>query len=150
MKRALIALNLALLILYPIAWNAPLARAAILPFFSGSELTIFGGVADLWRTDIFLATIVAIFAVLAPYLKTILLAAVHLRLVGGDRWFAALEFAGKLSMADVFLLAVYIVAIKGVGIGHVETAWGLYLFTALVLSSLFIALGTRKLAEAAS
>ena len=42
-------------------------------------------------------------------------------------------------MADVFLLALYIVLIKGVGVGHVETAWGLYLFTGLVLVSLFLA-----------
>ena len=32
-------------------------------------------------------------------------------------------------MADVFLIALYIVMVKGVGIGHVASAWGLWLFT---------------------
>ena len=36
-------------------------------------------------------------------------------------------------MADVFLIALYIVVVKGVGAGpHVEIAWGLYLFTACI------------------
>ena len=39
-------------------------------------------------------------------------------------------------MADVFLIALYIVVVKGVGIGKVETAWGLYLFTACILASI--------------
>ena len=37
----------------------------------------------------------------------------------------------KLAMADVFLIALYIVVAKGVGHVTVEVAWGLYLFTAL-------------------
>jgi hypothetical protein len=39
-------------------------------------------------------------------------------------------------MADIFLIALYIVIARGVGVGRVETAWGLYLFTAAVLASL--------------
>ena len=135
--------NLALLVLYPIAWFAPLARAGLLPFFTGNELSIASGIADLWSTDLFLAGIVAIFAVVAPYLKTILLAAIQMGRVGGPRWIGVVSIAGKLSMADVFLLALYIVLVKGVGIGHVETAWGLYLFTACVLGSVAISLLTE-------
>ena len=144
MKRALFAGNLALLVLLPIAWFAPLAHAGILPFFSGSELSIASGIVDLWATDIFLAAIVAAFAVVAPYFKTILLAAIHMRLVGGPRWIGVLVIAGKLSMADVFLLALYIVLVKGVGIGHVETGWGLYLFTICVLGSVALAMATER------
>lgn len=136
--------NLALFILYPIAWTAPLARAGLLPFFSGNELTIFGGIADLMETDLFLAGIVALFAVVAPYLKLILLAAIQYGLVGGPRWIAIVNVAGKLSMADIFLIALYIVVIKGVGIGHVETAWGLYLFTFCVLASIAVAYATGR------
>jgi uncharacterized paraquat-inducible protein A len=47
-------------------------------------------------------------------------------------------------MADVFLIALYIVVVKGVGVGHVETAWGLYFFTALVLVSMGIAHVTKR------
>ena len=50
----------------------------------------------------------------------------------------ALHLMGRLAMADVFLIALYIVVVKGVGLGHVETAWGLYLFTACILASLAI------------
>ena len=39
-------------------------------------------------------------------------------------------------MADIFLVALYIIAAKGIGIGYVETAWGLWLFTACILLSL--------------
>ena len=47
-------------------------------------------------------------------------------------------------MADVFLIAVYVVLAEGVGIGRVETAWGLYLFTACVIGSMAITYLTRK------
>jgi len=52
--------------------------------------------------------------------------------------------AGKLAMADVFLIALYIVLAKGVGVGTVETGWGLYLFTFCVLLSLLITEITKR------
>ncbi len=134
--------NLALLLLYPIAWAAPLARAGFLPWFSGSEISILGGVGDLWQADAALAVLVAAFAVLIPYAKTCVLAAVHAGWLG-TRALPLIEAVGKLSMADVFLVALYIVVVKGVGIGHVSTAWGLWLFTACVLASMWIGWATR-------
>lgn len=150
MNIALKAANLSLLLLYPVAWVAPLAHAGILPFFRGTELTIFSGIADLWGTDIFLAIIVSLFAVVMPYFKTILLALIQFDLVSGRHWRATLEIAGKLSMADVFLLAMYVVVVKGIGVGHVNIAWGLYLFSALVLTSLAITIGHRRTADDAA
>ncbi len=50
---------------------------------------------------------------------------------------------GKLAMADIFLIAIYIVVAKGVGVGRLETAWGLYLFTFCVLLSYAITLQVR-------
>jgi len=147
---ALKAANLSLLLLYPVAWIAPLAHAGILPFFRGTELTIFSGIADLWETDVFLAIIVSLFAVVMPYFKTILLALIQFDLVSGRHWRATLEIAGKLSMADVFLLAMYVVVVKGIGVGHVNIAWGLYLFSALVLTSLAITIGHGKTANDAA
>lgn len=144
MIRAAKFVNLSLLVLYPIAWVAPLAHAGILPFFRGTELTIFSGISDLWTSDIFLAIIVSVFAVVMPYFKTILLAIIQFGLVQGPRWMKTLEIAGKLSMADVFLLAMYVVVVKGVGVGHVDIAWGLYLFTALVLTSLAITISHKR------
>ncbi len=136
-------LNLLLLVLYPVAWIAPLARAGVLPFFSGDEITIAGGVFDLWEADIALALLVAFFAVLVPYGKTLALAAIHLGYLR-DRALPVIETIGKLSMADVFLIALYIVVVKGVGIGHVSTAWGLWLFTICVLTSIWVSWRTSR------
>ena len=55
-----------------------------------------------------------------------------------------LNWMGKLAMADVFLIALYIVVVKGVGIGKVETAWGLYLFNACILASILISAMTCR------
>lgn len=137
------AANLALLLLYPVAWAAPLARAGFLPWFSGDEITILGGVVDLWAADATLAVLVAAFAILIPYAKTCVLAAVHVGRLG-PRSLPLVEAVGKLSMADVFLVALYIVVVKGVGIGHVATAWGLWLFTGCVLASIWIGWATRR------
>ncbi|TMM54904.1 paraquat-inducible protein A [Sulfitobacter sabulilitoris] len=130
-------LNLVLLALYPVAWAAPLLRAGLLPLFSLSEISILTGLQALWKTDIALALVVTVFALFAPYAKTIGLALVHFDLMS-RRTLPALQALGKLAMADVFLVALYVVVAKGIGIGRVEVAWGLYLFTALVLTSLWI------------
>jgi len=49
---------------------------------------------------------------------------------------------GKLAMADIFLIAIYITLADGIGVGRVETAWGLWLFTGCVVASLAISLLT--------
>jgi uncharacterized membrane protein len=56
----------------------------------------------------------------------------------------ALSVLGKLAMADVFLIALYITLSKGIGVGRIETAWGLYLFTACILASIAIGWATEK------
>lgn len=137
------ALNLSLLILYPIAWAAPLMRAGVLPLFGLTEISVFSGVRALWASDIFLALVVTFFAFIAPYLKTLGLALVQFNLLG-QRALPALAFIGKLAMADVFLIALYITLAKGIGFGRVEVAWGLYLFTACILVSLWISWKTRQ------
>ncbi|MEM9059257.1 MAG: paraquat-inducible protein A [Pseudomonadota bacterium] len=135
--------NMLLLILYPAAWLAPLATAGVLPWFTGNEITIFWGVIDLWEVDVALAALVALFAVVIPYVKTLAISAIHFGLLG-PRPIPLIEAIGKLSMADVFLIALYIVVVKGVGIGSVQTAWGLWLFTACVLASIAIGWATKS------
>lgn len=130
--------NLALLILFPVAWFAPLMRAGInLPLFGLSEISVVSGLQALWQTDVILALVVTGFALFAPYLKTIGLALIHFRLAS-PRLLGALHVLGRLAMADVFLIALYIVIVKGVGLARVETAWGLYLFTGCILASIAI------------
>lgn len=126
--------NLALLVLFPIAWFAPLLRAGLLPFFDLDAISVVSGLQALWEKDVALALLVTFLAIVAPYLKTIGLALVQFRLAS-PRLLPALHVFGKLAMADIFLIAIYIVLAKGVGVGRVETGWGLYLFTFCVLAS---------------
>ena len=129
--------NLALLILFPIAWFAPLLHAGLLPIFGLSEISVISGMQALWDSDVALALLVTAFAMFAPYLKTIGIALVHFELLK-DKTLPVLSWIGKLAMADVFLIALYIVLFKGVGVGRIETGWGLYLFTACILASIVI------------
>ncbi|MGJ8595550.1 paraquat-inducible protein A [Sulfitobacter sp.] len=138
--------NLSLLILYPVAWFAPLMRAGLLPLFGLSEISVMTGLQSLWASDIFLALVVTIFALFAPYIKTIGLALIHFNLLS-PRVEKPLEIMGKLAMADIFLIALYITLTKGIGIGRIEVAWGLYLFTACILASLFISWKTQQFSQ---
>ncbi len=142
--RMLVALNLALLVLFPLAWTAPLLRAGLLPFFGLEEISILSGLERLWSSgEQGLAAIVAFFALILPIGKTLLLALCHAARLPA-RLLPALEIAGRLAMADVFLIAVYVTLAKGIAVGRVETAWGLWLFTACVLASLAIGILTHR------
>ena len=136
-------LNLSLLVLFPLAWFAPLMRAGMLPLFGLSEISVISGLQALWDTDPGLALLVTALAIFAPYLKTLGLALLHFGLLS-PRVLPALHVLGKLAMADVFLIALYIVVVRGVGLAHVETAWGLWLFTGCILGSLALSLTARR------
>ncbi len=135
--------NLALLVLYPVAWFAPLMQAGLLPLFGLSEISVISGLQSLWGSDVVLALLVTAFALFAPYLKTLGLALIHFGLAR-RKLLPALEVLGKLAMADIFLIAIYITVSKGIGIGTIETDWGLYLFTACILASLAIGHMTQR------
>ncbi len=135
--------NLSLLVLYPLSWFAPLLRAGLLPLFSLSEISIITGLQSLWRSDVFLALAVTFFALVFPLLKTVGLALMHWRMLS-PRLHRVLEIMGKLAMADVFLIALYITVAKGIGVGRVEVAWGLYLFTACILTSIWVSWASRR------
>ncbi|UYV39040.1 paraquat-inducible protein A [Rhodobacteraceae bacterium D3-12] len=138
--------NLSLIILFPIAWFSPLMRAGLgLPLFSLNEISVISGLQSLWSSDIFLALMVTFFALFAPYMKTIGLGLLHFDLLS-PKVLPVLGILGKLAMADIFLIALYITLSKGIGIGKIEVAWGLYLFTACIVASLVIGmLSERKL-----
>jgi uncharacterized paraquat-inducible protein A len=135
-------LNLALLILFPIAWFAPLLRAAILPVFGMDEISVITGLQSLWESDAPLALIVTFLAIFAPYAKTIGLALLHWDLLS-PKTKPVLDLLGKLAMADIFLIALYVVIVKGAGMVTIETAWGLYLFTGCILASILISWRTQ-------
>ncbi|EAQ46081.1 paraquat-inducible protein A, putative [Roseobacter sp. MED193] len=136
-------LTLSLLILYPVAWFAPLMRAGLLPIFGLSEISVITGLQSLWGSDAALALIVTFFAIFAPYLKTIGLALVQWDLLD-TKVQPVLHVLGKLAMADVFLIALYITLAKGIGYATIEVAWGLYMFTACIIASLILSLATER------
>ena len=129
--------NLALLILFPVAWFAPLLRAALLPIFGMEEISVITGLQSLWASDPALALLVTFFAIFAPFAKTLGLALIHFDLMS-RKTLPALHLIGKQAMADIFLIALYIVIAKGAGYVTIETGWGLYLFTGCILASLLI------------
>ena len=140
-------LNLALLIAFPIAWFAPLIRTGLVPewqmpswlggstLFEADTITVISGLQKLWQVDVPLALAVTFFALVAPILKCTGLALIQFGYL--DRRAApVVAILGKLAMADIFILALYIVIAQGIGIGQIEVAWGLYLFTGCVIVSL--------------
>ncbi len=143
MLNALRIANLSLIILFPIAWFAPLLRAALLPIFGMDEISVVSGLQSLWGSDVALALIVTGFAIFAPYLKTIGLALVHFDLLKA-KTLPVLGYLGKLAMADIFLIALYVVVVKGAGRVTVEGGWGLYLFTGCVVASIVISMLTAR------
>ena len=147
MLRLLTALNLALLVLFPVAWAAPLMRAGLLPLFGLSEISVLSGIASLWDGgEALLAGLVVVLALVAPMAKTVALTLMHLSRAPLTL-LPAVQILGKLAMADIFLIAVYITLAKGIAVGRVETAWGLWLFTACVLLSFGLGIATAHLAK---
>ena len=128
---------MASLVLVPVTWWLPLFTARV-PFLWRQEVSIASGLVELWRLDLLLFAAVLLFSVVAPLAKGLALAWVWFRLpVGQARgWLDRLALLGKLSMTEVFLLAVIIVGLKGVGIGTVEVSWGLQPFVLVVVLSL--------------
>ena len=135
--------NLCLLVLFPLSWFAPLMRAALLPLFGMDEISVVTGLQSLWGSDAALALLVTFLAVFAPFAKTVGLALIHYDLLKPAA-LPVLAVLGKLAMADVFLLSLYVVLAKGAGMVTVETAWGLWLFTGCILASLWVSWRTGK------
>ncbi len=148
MRLALIIANLSLLVLFPVAWFAPILKSGLLPFLSLSENSIITALQGIWQHDVYLALLMTFFAIFAPYIKIIGLALIHFDLLSA-RLMAPLTFIGKLAMADIFVIALYIVLYTGIRVagvqGRVETAWGLYLFTGCVVASLVISFLTARM-----
>lgn len=138
-------LNLSLLLLFPIAWTAPLLRAGLnLPLLGLKEISVISGLRALWHEDLLLALVVALFAIVSPMVKVIGIALMQFGLIG-PRAKPVFVQLGRLAMADIFLMALYVVIIKGVAMTRVEVGWGLYLFTFCVLASLLVSLVPAKL-----
>ncbi|MBV7410017.1 paraquat-inducible protein A [Maritimibacter sp. DP1N21-5] len=139
-------LNLSLLVLFPVAWFAPLIRAGInLPLLGLKDVSVASGLVALWEEDLVLFTVVFLFALLAPALKVLGIALLHAGRLGAKAK-TVFVFLGRVAMADIFLMALYVVIVKGVAVTRIEVGWGLYLFTFCVLASLAVSFfpGTKR------
>ena len=112
-------------------------RVSILSY---NEIRLLVVAYDLFYTDKFLFVVVFGFGILAPACK--MGVSVYcwyvLPVESAARWNARLLVMSKLSMLDIMLLAIFIVAFKGTGLGTVKISYGLYLYCALVISSLLL------------
>ncbi len=147
--------NLLLVVLFPISWFAPLIRTGLLPtlqlpwwaggeFFPLTGISVISGLQALWATDVFLAIAVTFFALVAPMLKCLGLALIDYGLLASSTK-PVLGVLGKLAMADIFILSLYVVIAKGIGVGEVEVAWGLYVFTSCVILSLLLTFSQKRM-----
>ncbi len=118
-------------------------------FIRRQEIVLVQAVYDLYQTDMLLFLVVFFFGIVAPAVKM---------LASACAWYVldvkiAMKFQGlilllgKLSMLDIMLIAIFVVAIRGVGIGSVDIQPGLYYYAALVLSSFFVSLTMEHVLE---
>ena len=143
MKALLPIMTTLTLIAFPLVWFAPLMRAGLLPLFGLSEISVVSGLQSLWDSDVVLALLVTFFALVAPVAKLGGLLLVQTGLAS-RKLMPALDVMAKFAMADIFLIALYIVVVKGIGLATVETAWGLYVFSGLVVVSIALGVWTSR------
>jgi len=137
-KTILNLLVLAAFIFFVIGVLAPIMTISKMLVFDNT-FSIAGGVRSLFEAgESLLAIVIGAFSLLLPVVKMALIGCVNNlpRSVLGDRWTEALEYIGKWSMLDVFVVAVLLASIKLGAIVTVEIHYGLHAFTASVLCSM--------------
>lgn len=131
----------------PVCWSLPLFRTELLYVF-GDEVSVLGAVRSLASTDWILCAVVVLFGILAPLAK--ILALLHawyvLPATKAYRRISLVARFGKFSMLDVMLVAVSIVALKGIGIGSVAVAPGLYAYGGVVLAVMALSFWMQSVA----
>jgi uncharacterized paraquat-inducible protein A len=118
----------------PFTWFMPLFRTELLVFLD-NEVSVIAAARTLFEADLLLFTVIVLFGMVVPVMKLtgLLYAWSVLPAEAGRAWIGALNKISKFSMLDIFLIAVTIVGLKGVGLGKVEIAYGLYAFASVVL-----------------
>ena len=101
--------------------------------------SIYGGIESLWNDgNTILATIVFLFSIVFPIAKLLALSAILLRRGTHSARHTAvkwLELLGKWSMLDVFIISVFVGAIR-LGIADATSRPGIYVFTAAIALSM--------------
>ncbi|MBL8905132.1 MAG: paraquat-inducible protein A [Rhizobiales bacterium] len=134
LDRLVLPLLILALIALPFTWFLPLFRTELLIFLD-NEVTVIGAARTLYKADLLLFAVIVVFGMAVPAAKlaTLLYAWAMLPREKARGWIGGLNKISKFSMLDIFLIAVTIVGLKGVGLGKVEIAHGLYAFAGVVL-----------------
>jgi len=134
LDRLVLPLLVLALVALPFTWFLPLFRTELLVFLD-NEVTVMGAARTLLKADLLLFAVIVLFGMIVPVAK--LVALLHAWTIlpreKARGWIGGLNKISKFSMLDIFLIAVTIVGLKGVGLGKVETAYGLYAFAGVVL-----------------
>lgn len=131
----------------------PIIRTSRLWIFS-DEISLVGVVRVLWREDeIFVGLVVLVFSLVFPVLKLVA-AYVLWRFVAVDtrhfgRLLSLVEFLGKWSLADVFIVALAIVVLKSSGLVNATIGIGVYPFSASIVLTAAVVARIKQLARAA-
>ena len=136
------------LIFFPIVFFVPLLTTKFW-FYSRNDIALFRGAYDLYHVDKFLFIIVFVFGMLIPAVKMIasVLCWYFFQVSSVKRHCEILGHLAKLAMLDIMLLAIFVIAFKGVGIGTVEVKYGLYIYTVFIVASLFLSQAMSKAAR---
>ena len=131
---------------FPLAWFAPLMTVKVrLAFWtSGTEISLISTLQALWADDPALALVLGFLTLAAPLIKLAGAALVLLgRLSPGAE--GLLWWLGRLAMADVFLIVVYMALFKGLDGGTITPEWGLWAYSGAVLGSLGLSVWLARL-----
>lgn len=108
-----------------------------------NTFSVLSGVTQLLNEgQIFLFIIITGFSIVLPLLKVvvlnILLSAKQDKAHKLDKYLHWMHLYGKWSMLDVFVVAVMVVAVKLGAVASVEMRYGLYLFAAAVILTMYV------------
>jgi paraquat-inducible protein A len=109
-----------------------------------STYSLLGGILAILRHDnVGLGLLLLTFSCVFPTLKLMLMAWANESLAAGrpaGRTFRLAHHSGKFSMLDVMVLALLVIAIKGLPGSRVRIEWGVAAFAGSVVLSLVISL----------
>ncbi|MBL8894477.1 MAG: paraquat-inducible protein A [Rhizobiales bacterium] len=145
--RLILPMLAVVLLALPFTWFLPLFRTELLVFLD-NEVTVIGAARTLLKADLLLFVVIVLFGMVVPVAKlTGLLCAWALMPRETARaWIGGLNKISKFSMLDIFLIAITIVGLKGVGLGKVEIGYGLYAFAGVVLMILALSFWAQTVA----
>lgn len=136
------------------AWFLPMMSVERFIFWQ-DELSFVQALFELVDAgEVGLFFLLFLFSVIFPAAKLILAFVLWRRVdaKGPDlsRYLGMIEHFGRWSMLDVFVVALSVVAIKISIVADVEVHWGIYLFAAAILTSMYVVHRLTRMAFAHS